>query len=356
MRFLYKIWSGYDGFTPRRIPERRDPKNRLILGWTHYIDMLEPGAEVWVYFHWQNRYERGVYVKGFVDEIDDARQQVYLRVREHSTGRPLTDERTNGQVAEAVAQRNRQVFYLPETLLPPVADCTLENCKAGYCERCERWRSIPLVAAADLRRPSRLPSTIRDFVPGFWVVPSRCFLWREGASVSRAIQAGSDMFYRFKAGEARLAYPLARGIYDALSARGTLDFDCIVPIPLSTDKASSGELHRTLTLARELGQLLGVRAAEILTLHGPISKRKLRNAGVSMREFERRYLDLLTVDDRIGRYDRVLLVDDVCDHGSTMRCAVERLLYARPGLEVTCAAAAQMIVKEAVRQYSRLVA
>ena len=99
-----------------------------------------------------------------------------------------------------------------------------------------------------------------------------------------------------------------------------------------------------------------MRAADLLTLRAPISKRKLRNAGMSMGDFERRYTDLLQVDDRISRYGRVLLVDDVCDHGSTMRCAVDRLLSARPGLDVTCAAAGQMIVKEAVRQRTRLVA
>ena len=50
-RFLYKIWSRYDGFTPTRIPDRGDGRGRLILGWTRYIDVIEAGAEVWVYFY-----------------------------------------------------------------------------------------------------------------------------------------------------------------------------------------------------------------------------------------------------------------------------------------------------------------
>jgi len=164
------------------------------------------------------------------------------------------------------------------------------------------------------------------------------------------------MFYQFKAGEARLAYPLARGVYDALSEKRNLDFDCVIPVPLSPDKAAAGEVDRTSALARELAQLLGSRSLELLSLRGPISKRRLRNAGTSMREFERLYLDLLEADARVATFSRVLLVDDVCDHGSTLRCAVTRLLSVRAEIEIVGAAAGQMIIKEAVRDRARLVA
>src|SRR5690606_34035093 len=119
---------GYDGFRPSAIPQRADRRDRLTLGRHHYIDVLEKGAEVWVYFHGPHAFRRGVYVKGFVHEIDPAANRVLLRMREWSNRDPLEDEQTNSLVAEAVAQRGRQVFYLPETLRPTPA-CNVQSCE-----------------------------------------------------------------------------------------------------------------------------------------------------------------------------------------------------------------------------------
>ena len=37
MKFLYKVWSNYDGFTPAEIPARQLPGGLLRLGWARYI-------------------------------------------------------------------------------------------------------------------------------------------------------------------------------------------------------------------------------------------------------------------------------------------------------------------------------
>src|ERR1700729_2536258 len=50
VKFLYKIYSGYDGFQPARIDGRMIDGKTLRLGWDKYLDVVEPGAEVWVYF------------------------------------------------------------------------------------------------------------------------------------------------------------------------------------------------------------------------------------------------------------------------------------------------------------------
>jgi len=42
MKFLYKIYSGYDGFRPAVMPDRIH-NHRLRLGWKHYIDVVEKG-------------------------------------------------------------------------------------------------------------------------------------------------------------------------------------------------------------------------------------------------------------------------------------------------------------------------
>jgi hypothetical protein len=50
VKFLFKINSGFDGFRPARIPDRLEPGGLLPLGWDRYIDAVDDGSEVWVYF------------------------------------------------------------------------------------------------------------------------------------------------------------------------------------------------------------------------------------------------------------------------------------------------------------------
>jgi len=129
-----------------------------------------------------------------------------------------------------------------------------------------------------------------------------------------------------------------------------VDFDAVVPIPLSPDKEAQGEIHRTRLLGKELARLLGTRFSEVLSLKCPISKHKLRiTSGLTAGQFEARYSQALVVDDKVRNYNRILLVDDVCTEGSTFSSAIGRLRGAKPELEITAAAAGQMIVKAVVR-------
>jgi predicted amidophosphoribosyltransferase len=190
---------------------------------------------------------------------------------------------------------------------------------------------------------------VTAFSPAFWVIPSRCYLYREG-TIAEKVRQTSSVFYRFKVGEEELAYPLARAIYSALTTRKMVDFDAVVPIPLSPDKEEEGEIHRTRLLAKELARLLGTRVSETLSLKCPISKHKLRiTLGLSAGHFEARYSQALVVDEKVQNYNRILLVDDVCTEGSTLRSAIGRLRAAKPELEITTAAAGQMIIKSVVR-------
>jgi hypothetical protein len=114
MRYLYKIWSDYDGFAPKRIPDRLVNDGRsLILGWERYLDVVDRGDEVWVYFHGSHRFENGVYVKGRIEEIDPVGRRVTLRVNDSSTTEPLTNPTLSFRIAQVVAPKYRQVFLLP---------------------------------------------------------------------------------------------------------------------------------------------------------------------------------------------------------------------------------------------------
>jgi predicted amidophosphoribosyltransferase len=359
VKFLYKIWSGFDGFTPRQIPKRLQPRKTIPLGWGRYIDSVEEGHEVWVYFHGPRVVPSGVYAKGFVQAIDVQNNQVHLRVREYSADQPLTDSDTTERIAGIIKARGLQVFVYPEVWeTPPTCniDLTAESCRARQCESCVTWKRLPLIEKSASLSPRRFPSALNGFAPAYWVVPSRCYLHQEGRRIHPSVERTSELFYRFKSGEQNLAYPLALGIYHALRKRRLLEFDCLVPIPLSPDKAANGEIHRTRLLAEELGPLLDARVDELLTLTKAISKHRLRiQQGLTANQFERLYCETLSVDPRVKSYERLLLLDDVSTEGSTIRCAVQMIRHLNPHATIVAATAGQMIVKHVVANETALV-
>jgi hypothetical protein len=354
--FLYKIHSGYDGFYPRRIPARLVQGKLLRLGWDRYIDVVEIGNEVWVYFHGPHAFVNGVYVKGYVHSIAADRRSLLLRVRRYSTGAPLTDQETSNRISEAVRPRFRQVFILPEGW-EATPDCTIgttaESCRAHTCERCPAWNNLPRIEPTHLDMPVRLPGELLGFAPAYWVIPSRCYL---GLRAGRLVRRTSEIFYRFKVGEAGLAFPLSLAMFHALARRGLVDFDAIVPIPLSPEKAERGELNRTRALTDELSKLLGVPVLEALRLERAFSKKAAMAAGATPSGFERDYVAAPEIPDGVAVPDRVLLVDDVCTKGSTLRSAWLKLRERNPGCVAAAATAGQMILKHLVRDESVLVA
>ena len=154
-------------------------------------------------------------------------------------------------------------------------------------------------------------------------------------------------FTEFKWGEMAYAFPFALSMFEQLRRRDLLEFDYVVPIPLSPDKAAKGEKHRTRVLARELGRLLAVRVREMLSLSSSISKRRMQADGYTPAQFERRYREAMQAKVPADA-ERMLLVDDVMTKGSTAAQALHVLREQRPGAAVVVATAGQMIVKEAV--------
>jgi len=215
---------------------------------------------------------------------------------------------------------------------------------------------MPRVAPRALARPARLSPDFEAFVPGYWVIPPRNFIHQSGRRIRPEIQRTSDLFYRFKVGADELAVPLALGMREALVDRGLEQFDCIVPVPLSPDKQAAGELHRTGTLADELGRVLDVRRCDLLSLSEPTSKRVLRGEhGYTAGRFESTYGRRLLIEPEAERLTRLILLDDVCTEGSTLSACLDALHVINPGLEVVAATAGQMTVRAAVRRERDLV-
>ena len=352
MKFLYKIYSGYDGFTPSAISDRTvaDGK-RLVLGWQKYIDSVSRNDECWIYFHGPHRFQYGVYVKGSIHKIDRVAKQVVLTIKQHSAATPLTDSDTSARVADIVSTQGRQVFAWPETA-EIAQQCSLAACADRLCGTCDKWEEYSIINPDHLNAPAGLPVPADHFIPAYWTIPSRCFLWREGLQPTLPVRRLTHMFNDFKVGEKTYTYPLALGMYRAVCAHTDTIFDAIIPIPLSPDKIAAGELHRTLRLAREFGRLSGYPVREILSLDRPISKRSMMAAGLTKARFESRYLHYLRAQENVVRAKCILLTDDVCTHGSTMKQACRKLIAANPDVEIWLSTAGQMVVKAAVADVS----
>jgi len=80
------------------------------------------------------------------------------------------------------------------------------------------------------------------------------------------------------------------------------------------------------------------------------------NYGYSYSQLIYKYRELLTVDNRIKKCDRALLVDDVCTHGGTLGVSCEALCEVNLQLDIVAATACQMIVVSALKDESILLA
>jgi len=350
MNFIYKVYSGYDGFQPKRIPGRLTDGRYLLLSWKRYLDEVEVGDEVWIYFHGPHEFEPGVYIKGRVAAIDiNADKEVRLRVYNYDTSSPLTDDKRSARIAAIVSARGRQVFLFPgdwET----VADCTVftgaDSCSQRHCEWCPTWRRFQRIHKTELRLPPRLDSQVGTFVPAYWAIPPRCYV--SSTAIRSSIHQVTQIIKAFKTGNPKLAYPLGRAIFEAIHEWGVVpDFDCVVPIPLSPDKAAKGEIHRTRLIAQEMSELFGIPMRPLLKLSKAVSKRRMLNNGYTYAQFEQAYSQALEAED-IGAIGHILLVDDVCTYGGTLKIASRTLRAKKFDLEISAAAAVQMIVKSVV--------
>ena len=362
MKFLYKIWSGYDRFTPREIAVRQEAGGLLRLGWARYIEAVDRGTEIWVYFHGPHAFDNGVYIKGVAHTVDVAAREVLLRIRQSSpsTTEPLTDADTSAEIADVVRAQGRQVFLLPEVLDAAPAcniNTSARTCARRNCGGCPTWQNLPLIQGRNLGRPERLPHSLDGFVPAYWVIPGRNFIYQRGDRFRTEVRRTNELFRRFKTGEKRLAFPLALGMREALAEQDLTECDAIVPVPLSPDKEAAAEIHRTSLLAGELARLLGCPVREFLKLASPISKRRLRgDLHYSAAQFEWAYERQLVVDDGVDDLTRVLLVDDVCTEGSTISACTDSLRSRNSKLEIVAVTAGQMTVRAAVEHEEDLVA
>lgn len=284
---LLKVCSPFDGFRPSRLPERPDGRKALHLGSKRYLD--------------------GEYAKGRVVAVNHGRRTVQTRADKSDTEEPITDGSTSSRVAEIIAPRGRQVSPIPRNWEPTPKGFTRtlhtdgSRCAKRVCLDYPTWCHIRMIRGSELQRPERPGGAISLFAPAFWVIPARSFIYAEGKVDERVVRMSAE-FYSLKYGSAGKAYPLALGIHRKLGRAKLDEVDAIVPIPLSPDKARSGETHRARLLAVELGRLLGVPVREWLRLQDPISKRRSRRLGRTEAQHRKEYRQLLWASGCQARY------------------------------------------------------
>lgn len=226
MRFLFKIYSGYDGFRPAVIEQRMEG-GLVPLTWPVYFDDAEKGAEVWIYFHGPHRFENGVYIRGRIQRREPLTKKIYLHPTKYSLNKPLSDPATSAEVAATVGTSRRQVFFLPPSLAP-TPNCDLHamatTCSSRLCQDCDRWQHLPTIADNSYRTPERIKKEPRlKFRAGVWVIPSRCYL--RNAKIPKGVHNTSNLFYRFKVGDKAMAFPLAAFIDRTIRADPSIDLD-----------------------------------------------------------------------------------------------------------------------------------
>lgn len=216
-------------------------------------------------------------------------------------------------------------------------------------ERRERSIDVPRLQASRLVAAPTAVTTRRHL--NLRRVPASATLHRE-----------TCRFYAFKAGDLSQVPLYARRIAAVL--RAATDFDAVVPVPLSPDRAAAGAPNRTLALARALSHALGIPALELLLLAAPVTKHGDLPPGPTSRDiaaWESRYAAALVARPVSPRLRRILVVDDAVCRGVTLaRCigalpagtahAAAAVHFAVPRTEPDARAARRL--RSPVRQYA----
>jgi predicted amidophosphoribosyltransferase len=350
--FLYEIYSAVNGCGPCELSQRLRAGNRLELRWPVGLAGVHSGTEVSIGLGRSRRWVEGVFFRGSVDWVDAARNRLHLRVRERSAERPLAGIYASGACI-GTASQHEHLFLVAEDRAVIRVRAALASAAATHRCSC----TLPLVDSNELAWPPRLPRQLEDFVPAFWVLPTPSHLYAAPRPLRHDIRVASDLCLRFKFGEEALARPLALAMREALARRGFVSFDCVAPVPLSPQKQATGAIHRTRLLAVELACLLGTEVVELLALAGSVSASFLRRAqGLSTADAEAAYAAMLHVDARAQVMDRVLVVDDLCNEGSTLAAVVDRLRHANRQVRVVAVTAGQLALTGVVRDESMLFA
>jgi ComF family protein len=193
---------------------------------------------------------------------------------------------------------------------------------ASCCGDC--WRSLPLIAGAkcdSCAQPfagdvgaARCIDCMTDPLPVGW---TEAWGHYRGA-LERVLHA-----FKFQRHD-WFAEPFADALRDLVAARGDVDFDAVVPVPMSRAKLRRRGYNQAELLARALARRLDLRCDTTL-----LAKRLERRTQSRLDRAERaaNVRGAFTASQRSASKS-ILLVDDVCTTGETLRACAAALLDA----------------------------
>lgn len=245
MKYLYKINSTYDGFTPQKIEERLEKGTFMVYNWREYFDEVELGDIVFTYFTGSG-ITKGIYLICKVSK-KLYNKKVLGRVLRYNQERPLIPPTEFAQYEDDIITRPiGSVYVIPssleiafEDLRKKVSISEIEIKNTANCYRCE----VNKCSECALLNPNflikwdtevalKIP-IIEHVVAPFWIIPRQSH-WMSKTITEHPI---SRFFYDFKSGYAAYAPLFAFGILRALENDprfSNVKFDFILGVPLLT--------------------------------------------------------------------------------------------------------------------------
>jgi ComF family protein len=201
---------------------------------------------------------------------------------------------------------------------------------ASCCASC--WASLPAIPAAKCRFCA-LPWSgddpdfvcgpcLKDPLPVDWTEAWGCYQ----GSLERVLHA-----FKFKRHDF-FADPLAELVERMLRTRGDLDFDAVVPVPMHRAKVRRRGYNQAELLARALAKRIGIRCEPALLT----KTRDLDAQSKLARSARAANVHGAFLASKHVTAQRILLVDDVCTTGATIRAGASELV--RAGAERVAAA------------------
>lgn len=352
MKYLYKINSTYDGFTPQKIEERLEKRAFLIFNWREYFDEVELGDVIFTYFI-GNGVTKGIYLICKVSrKLDNKR--VLSRVLRYDQKEPLISPTAFAKYESDIITRPiGSVYVIPsfldiafEDLRKKVTVSEIEIEEKANCYRCEpkNCAECPLLNPNFLIKwdnevALKIP-VIDQVVSPFWIIPRQSHKMKMSISEHPI----SRLWYDFKSGYEAYARLFAFGILKAIEndARFNVQFDFILGVPLSPEKKKNNELDRVSELCKIISSETKIPyLPNGLSLTANVTKGEYRRLGKAT--FEPDYYAALKLEIPTSLDGKtVLLIDDVVTDGPTFKIISKKIKDSYPDCHIFGAAAGIM--------------
>lgn len=187
------------------------------------------------------------------------------------------------------------------------------------CAAC--WRNLPRLEGRCLHCAVPAPEDCLDFLCIPCAAGESALEWLEawgryGGGLDRLVTAFKFLRHDF------LASPLAELLLEAMGRREESAFDAMVPVPMHPARQRRRGFNQAELLARHLSRLSGIRCQSHLLVK--TGEREIQ----SSLPREQRVANVRGVyrASQQARGQRILLVDDICTTGATLRACAEALV------------------------------